>query len=147
MSSMGDTGRLQFAALLVVQIMAASALIVVIFLWGGPVVWMRIAGTALAVVSIALLFTARFQLGRSFAVKAQARELVVHGIYSRIRNPIYVFGTFFLAGVALALQKPELYWAIPAVIVMQVIRARREAKVLEEKFGETYRQYRARTWF
>ena len=144
---MAETSRLQFAAFLAVQVMAASALIVVIILWGGPIAWLRWTGTALAVVSIALLFTARFQLGRSFAVKAEARELVVHGIYSRIRNPIYVFGTFFLAGVACALQKPYLYWAIPGVILMQVIRARREAKVLEEKFGDTYRHYRSRTWF
>jgi protein-S-isoprenylcysteine O-methyltransferase Ste14 len=30
---------------------------------------------------------------------------------------------------------------------MQVWRARNEARVLEAKFGDTYRQYRAKTWF
>jgi protein-S-isoprenylcysteine O-methyltransferase Ste14 len=30
---------------------------------------------------------------------------------------------------------------------MQILRARREAKVLEEKFGDEYREYKKRTWF
>jgi protein-S-isoprenylcysteine O-methyltransferase Ste14 len=33
------------------------------------------------------------------------------------------------------------------LIPMQIVRARKEARVLEEKFGEEYRAYRARTWF
>ena len=34
-----------------------------------------------------------------------------------------------------------------AVIPVQIFRARREARVLEEKFGEEYRVYRRGTWF
>jgi protein-S-isoprenylcysteine O-methyltransferase Ste14 len=33
------------------------------------------------------------------------------------------------------------------LIPMQVVRARREAAVLEAKFGEQYREYRKGTWF
>jgi protein-S-isoprenylcysteine O-methyltransferase Ste14 len=33
------------------------------------------------------------------------------------------------------------------LIPLQVWRARNEARVLEEKFGEEYREYRRRTWF
>jgi protein-S-isoprenylcysteine O-methyltransferase Ste14 len=43
-----------------------------------------------------------------------------------------------------------LYWllAVLAVLVfMQVRQARREAKVLQEKFGQAYVDYRKRTWF
>jgi protein-S-isoprenylcysteine O-methyltransferase Ste14 len=30
---------------------------------------------------------------------------------------------------------------------MQIVRARKEAAVLEAKFGEEYRIYRSHTWF
>jgi protein-S-isoprenylcysteine O-methyltransferase Ste14 len=33
------------------------------------------------------------------------------------------------------------------LVPMQIIRARREAAVLEAKFGDAYREYRQRTWF
>ena len=33
------------------------------------------------------------------------------------------------------------------VIPMQIVRARREAAVLEATFGEEYRRYREQTWF
>jgi len=34
-----------------------------------------------------------------------------------------------------------------ALIPVQVLRARREAAVLEAKFGDAYRKYRKHTWF
>jgi protein-S-isoprenylcysteine O-methyltransferase Ste14 len=41
-----------------------------------------------------------------------------------------------------------MLWIFPvALIPVQMMRARSEAKVLEEKFGEEYRRYRAGTWF
>jgi protein-S-isoprenylcysteine O-methyltransferase Ste14 len=33
------------------------------------------------------------------------------------------------------------------VAPIQVLRARKESKVLEEKFGDEYRQYKRSTWF
>jgi protein-S-isoprenylcysteine O-methyltransferase Ste14 len=30
---------------------------------------------------------------------------------------------------------------------MQIMRARKESQVLEAKFGDEYRAYRAQTWF
>jgi protein-S-isoprenylcysteine O-methyltransferase Ste14 len=50
-----------------------------------------------------LLFTARWQLGRSFSVTPQARELVTQGVYSKIRNPIYVFSALMALGILIAL--------------------------------------------
>jgi len=34
-----------------------------------------------------------------------------------------------------------------ALVPVQIVRARREAVVLEAKFGDAYREYRKRTWF
>jgi len=38
-------------------------------------------------------------VGQSFSVTPQARELVTHGLYSKIRNPIYVFSALMLTVV------------------------------------------------
>ena len=117
------------------------------FLRDRPWTLTRGVGLVLAVPSFILWMVARIQLGKSFAVRARAKELVTHGLYSKIRNPIYLFGTAFMAGFFLLIDKPA-WLLLPVVVVpMQVIRARKEAKVLEEKFGDTYRDYRSKTWF
>jgi protein-S-isoprenylcysteine O-methyltransferase Ste14 len=105
-------------------------------------------GLILATLAFALWATARVQIGGSFSVQAQAKVLITHGLYSRIRNPIYVFGTVWIAGLVLAIGKP--FWLLlimPVLIPLQVVRARTEARVLEEKFGAEYREYRGKTWF
>jgi protein-S-isoprenylcysteine O-methyltransferase Ste14 len=134
-------------AFFVVQVMVLALLVVLVL--AIPHEWTpaRMLGAALIIISSALLLTARYQLGRSFSVSAQARELVTHGIYSKIRNPIYVFGVFLFAGVCLFFQKPHLLFILAIMIPLQIWRAHREARVLEEKFGEAYRQYRKQTWF
>ena len=107
----------------------------------------RIAGAILAVIAYALVFAARIQLGRSFSVRPQARELVTHGLYSRFRNPMYVFVDIMLFGLILALHLHWLFLILPVLVVFQARQARREAKVLQEKFGKVYLDYRKQTWF
>jgi len=105
------------------------------------------AGLVLAVVAAGFLLTARYQLGESFSVSPQARRLVTHGIYSRIRNPLYVFSTLMIVWLVIAYQHLR-FLLFPAVLAtVQEIRARRESHVLERAFGDEYREYRKRTWF
>jgi protein-S-isoprenylcysteine O-methyltransferase Ste14 len=108
---------------------------------------LRIAGLALLSVALILLTVSRIQLGNSFSMTPQAKKLVTHGIYSRIRNPIYFFGMFVFMGIFLFLERPLLLLLIVPVLVLQITRARAEARILEERFGEEYRRYRASTWF
>jgi protein-S-isoprenylcysteine O-methyltransferase Ste14 len=126
-----------------------AAIVLFAFVWFWPVPWnvQRIVGSGLLLIGMLLVFTARFQLGRSFSVTPQARQLVRHGLYSRIRNPIYVFGCVAIAGLCLILQKPMLWILFAVVVAIQLLRAHREAGVLEAKFGEEYRAYRSHTWF
>ena len=108
---------------------------------------LRIAGAMLAGTGYVLLITARLQLGKSFSVSPQAKALVTHGLYSRIRNPIYVCVGVMWLGVILALSFYWLFVPLIALLVMQVLRSGKEAKVLEEKFGQAYLDYRQQTWF
>ena len=107
----------------------------------------RWIGLLLGLIGLAGVILARYTLGRSFSVTAKATALVTTGIYSRIRNPIYVSGAIFVLGAVLIMGRPEGLAVLLVVIPMQIIRARREAAVLEAKFGGAYREYRKRTWF
>jgi len=114
-----------------------------------PAAWtaVRIAGVCLMVVGFILWTVARFQLGSSFTVSAQAKQLVTRGLYSKIRNPIYVFGSCVIAGGILAFLQPICLLIFGVIIPLQISRAGKESAVLEAKFGEEYRKYRAGTWF
>ncbi len=107
----------------------------------------REIGLVLAISGLLGFAAARFQLDRSFSIRAKATELVTGGIYSKIRNPVYVFGTIFTTGLILWAGRPIWLLALFVLVPMQVMRARNEAQLLEEKFGDAYRAYRTKTWF
>jgi protein-S-isoprenylcysteine O-methyltransferase Ste14 len=112
-----------------------------------PWTGLRVAGLVLAVFGAVALTVARIQLGDSFSVSPQARELVTRGLYARIRNPVYVFSAILIAGGLLYLDQLRWFWIFLVLIPLQIMRARAEARVLEDRFGDSYRQYRAQTWF
>jgi protein-S-isoprenylcysteine O-methyltransferase Ste14 len=101
----------------------------------------------LSLICAVLWFIARWQLGDAFSVAPQARQLVTRGLYSKIRHPIYIFGTLAFLFVVLALLGwPALIiWVL--VILIQIVRVRSEERVLAEMFGAEYTSYRTRTWF
>jgi protein-S-isoprenylcysteine O-methyltransferase Ste14 len=115
--------------------------------WNEPWTAMRLAGACMIVFGAFFWMLARIQLGSSFSVAAKASVLVTHGLYSRIRNPIYVFGSVMIAGGCLFFQLPLALLVFLLIIPLQIVRARKEAQVLEAKFGGAYMEYKKRTWF
>ena len=107
----------------------------------------HLAGAAIFIPSFILFVIARVQLGKAFSVQAKATELVTTGIYSRIRNPIYVFGSLMFVGVIVWVARPIFFLVLLFLIPLQVIRARNEERVLHEKFGDAYLEYKSKTWF
>ena len=126
-------------------------LMVIIFVgirFGGlPWTPTRIAGVVIGLPSVVLLVLARIQLGGSFSVRPKAQTLVTHGLYSRFRSPIYLFGGLAIAGIFLYINQPLYLLIFVVLIPLQIDRARQEGRVLEAKFGDEYQQYKSRTWF
>lgn len=71
--------------------------------------------------------------------------LVVSGPFRFSRNPLYAALTLTYIGLALL---ANAFWVlvllVPVLLVLHYGVVRREERYLEAKFGEAYRQYRAR---
>lgn len=129
------------------QFIASAVLVTLILSYRVPWNATRYIGLTITVLATVVFLTARYQLGESFSMNPQAKQLVTCGIYSRIRNPLYVFSTLMILGAVIAYQQPVFLLIPAAIVVVQGIRAHREAEVLEAAFGNAYREYRKRTWF
>ena len=135
------------ANLITLAVGLAAIALFVAHVWGERWTPMRIAGAVIGLPSMVLLILARIQLGGSFSAVPRARALVTHGLYSRIRNPIYIFGGLTLVGLCLFFAVPQFLWLLVVLIPLQIYRARKEEQVLAARFRDEYRAYKARTWF
>ncbi len=74
-----------------------------------------------------------------------ARTLVTTGIHGLSRNPIYV-GMFLLyAGIGVAARSSwVLILAVPLAVTMRYGVVAREEAYLDRRFGDAYREYKAR---
>jgi|KBSMisStaDraftv2_1062788.scaffolds.fasta_scaffold102941_4 protein-S-isoprenylcysteine O-methyltransferase Ste14 len=71
--------------------------------------------------------------------------LVTDGVFGHTRNPLYVGGSIALCGIALIF---DLDWIllliVPSCMFLHFAVVKREERYLEQKFGDAYRQYKAR---
>src|SRR5260370_35093901 len=104
------------------QLVAAAIVLWFLISWAAPWNIERYVGSALVVVGVAFIGVARYQLRKSFSIRPKARELVAHGLYSKIRNPIYVFGAVIILGLILVLQRPVLWVGLAAMVAIQTVR-------------------------
>lgn len=107
---------------------------------------LRVSGLILLMLGFALLTWGRITLGNSFSVAPVAKVLVTGGPYSKIRHPVYVFGILMIAGIFMYINFPWALLILLLLIPVQIRRARAEEQVLADKFGETYTEYKRRTW-
>jgi protein-S-isoprenylcysteine O-methyltransferase Ste14 len=119
----------------------------VFVIYQGPGHSRRLIGISMAVVGFGLWMLARVQLGKSFAVRAQPKTLVTTGLYSKFRHPIYLFGGIAYLGLFISWGKLIPLLCFLSIYPVEILRARKEEKVLERAFGGEYRRYKASTWF
>ena len=128
----------------VIALLAAGAFVVTT--QGGRIVALSVGG-AFILASVPLMALARVQLGKAFSVAPKATTLVTHGLYSKIPHPLFVFLDVALLGLAIAIRRRWLVAAWLVLVAVHAWAAAREAKVLARAFGDSYREYRARTWW
>jgi protein-S-isoprenylcysteine O-methyltransferase Ste14 len=107
----------------------------------------HIFGIIIVTLAFVLWIIARIQLGNSFTIGAHAKQLVTVGLYGKLRHPVYYFSILAVLGIAIFTW--NIYMTIPIVllVVIQILRIRREERVLEKAFDKDYARHRQATWF
>ncbi len=121
--------------------------LLVFSIWKRPHSTVLIVAVAVASFAFPLWILARIQLGSAFSFRARAQHLVTTGLYSRLRHPVYLFGS--IAGLA-SVVAVQVWWIVVLALLLEpitVIRAIQEERVLQAAFGDEYARYRERTWF
>ena len=99
--------------------------------------------------AIGLFAASSRELGRNWSIVARMRtdhELVRTGPYARVRHPIYLGMLFFLLAFAIGLGHwAQLLLALPVFFIGTAIRTRLEDGLLEQRFGNAFREYRSST--
>jgi protein-S-isoprenylcysteine O-methyltransferase Ste14 len=117
--------------------------------WGGPArIVARGLGGMLFVFGVAGFAWMIVTMKRARTPIHNARTpttLVESGPFRFTRNPMYVFGSVWYAGLALLLVVPwSLALLAPVVVVTHFGVVLREEEYLERRFGDAYRTYKAR---
>jgi len=117
-------------------------LTVVFFFWTRVVIGIAIIAVGLALAAVGdRTFRA---IGTNVHPSQPALRLATSGIYSHLRNPMYVGLILMVVGVGIAFASDwTLVLAVPAALVLHHGVVLREERYLERKFGEDYRRYMA----
>lgn len=103
------------------------------------------AGTVLALVGIAATVYSQLDMGDSWRIGVDAGEtttLVRHGVFARVRNPIFAAMLAFAAGITLMASNPlalSAFCVLLGTIELQVRVV--EEPYLEGVHGDAYRRY------
>jgi protein-S-isoprenylcysteine O-methyltransferase Ste14 len=110
--------------------------------------WLRWAGFALGLVSLAWWAWTQAALGKHWSAQLQLREghhLVTTGPYARVRHPLYTA----MLGISAAFALVTAHWVFVAFsalsVAMLLLRVPREEQMMLDQFGAEYAAYMQRT--
>lgn len=112
--------------------------------------WRFATGSALILAGNAIDVWAYAVLCRSLSIVAEARDLKITGPYRFVRHPVYLGQIVAQSGLWLFFAPLHWVWISfwMAFAAMQLYRSKVEDEVLEQAFGDRYREWRRRTfWF
>ncbi len=105
-----------------------------------------VIGILLIVAGVALALSARntfVRSGTNVNPYQPVLALVTGGVFAQIRNPMYVGLILISAGIGIACASDwTLVMTVVLVLTLHFGVILREERLLEEKFGEAYRQYK-----
>ena len=110
----------------------------------------RDLGIVLAGLGILLMIWARRHLGAYWSDKVEIKtnhQLISTGPYARLRHPIYTGMLVAVAGTALAVGEWRGVAAFLLLLANYVIKARKEERILRQRFGPAFEEYDRRTGF
>ncbi len=106
-------------------------------------------GVLVLAAALTLFYRTHRDLGRAWSVTLEIRDrhrLVTHGIYARLRHPMYA--AFWLWALSQALLLPNWVAGLSGLVGFGTLffaRVGHEERMMLETFGEEYRAYMART--
>jgi protein-S-isoprenylcysteine O-methyltransferase Ste14 len=111
--------------------------------------WVRLTGAALVVAAVILLGARSVLLvrrsGQSENPWKPTTELIKSGPFSRTRNPMYLQMVIGCVGFAIAFANLWILALTPlCAAALDLLAIRPEEAYLERKFGDAYREYKAR---
>jgi protein-S-isoprenylcysteine O-methyltransferase Ste14 len=115
----------------------------------GLPLWMRAGGLVLAGLGLLLLWRSHSALGKNFRPTLEVapdQELVTTGPYSYVRHPLYL--AFLLMLTSTGLLSSNWFIGVVGMLLIAsitVVRIPAEEGLLEQRFGELYREYQKST--
>jgi len=109
---------------------------------GQRIVGAIVIGIGAALMSSALTY---FRSWRFRARLDQGHQLATGGPFRLMRHPIYMGLNLLALGSAIWVPTAILWIAVVLMVVGSDLRARAEERILEDAFGDTYRDYCRRT--
>ncbi|MFH1455909.1 MAG: isoprenylcysteine carboxylmethyltransferase family protein [archaeon] len=106
-----------------------------------------ILGFLLSIIGIIIWWLGKLTLHNAFTAMPKAKKLMKKGIYSKIRHPIYFGLSLILIGWMILFQNWIIMIIFSSLIMILIIRAYFEEKILDKRFGKEYRTYKKETWF
>lgn len=93
---------------------------------------------------LAAMLWALGALGTNISIVPQAREVVTHGPYARVRHPLYTAEIFNVIGLCLGTVGALPWVVLVGLVIFQFLRARREEALLVDRLPG-YADYQSRT--
>jgi protein-S-isoprenylcysteine O-methyltransferase Ste14 len=107
--------------------------------------WIHWCGLAIMVAGLWLFWRSHADLGLNWSATLELRKghaIIKHGVYRRIRHPMYAAIWLFSIGQALLLNNWIAGWAVVcAFAMMYVLRTPKEEQMMRDKFGKDYEDY------
>jgi protein-S-isoprenylcysteine O-methyltransferase Ste14 len=111
--------------------------------------WAGLVGIAVFAGALWLFWRSHNDLGRNFSPTLHVRAdhtLVVHGVYRRVRHPMYAAQWLWgMAQVLLVHNWIAGFSGLVLSVLLYLLRIPREERMMAEHFGEKYRSYTDRT--
>ncbi len=111
--------------------------------------WAPWTGMVVMPAALWLFYRSHADLGKFWSVTLelkQEHQLVQHGVYRRVRHPMYAAIWLFSFAQALLLQNWLAGWsAVVTFALLYAIRMPREERMMHDAFGQEYADYVQRT--